>query len=76
MISIISDGVELPNLVTDVGVSDDEADAAVDNLVKAAREGFCFSNSHFQGGPQKLMSAVCVMKPKKQTTIGKPPELI
>ena len=37
MVSIISDGADLPNFVSDVG-SDDEEDVLVDNLVKTARQ--------------------------------------
>ncbi|CAN6858957.1 unnamed protein product [Brassica oleracea] len=33
--------------------SDDEEDVLVDNLVKAAGEGFSFSNSNFKGGATK-----------------------
>ncbi|CAN6933690.1 unnamed protein product [Brassica oleracea] len=52
MISIIYDGADIPNFESDVG-SDDEDDVLVDNLVKAAREGFSFSNSNFKGGATK-----------------------
>lgn len=52
VVSIISDGAELPNFEQDMG-SDDEEDVLVDNLVKAAGEGFSFSNSNFKGGATK-----------------------
>ena len=52
VVSIISDGAELPNFEPDMG-SDDEEDVLVDNLVKAAGEGFSFSNSNFKGGATK-----------------------
>ncbi|KAH0860689.1 hypothetical protein HID58_088950 [Brassica napus] len=52
VVSIISDGAELPNFEPDVG-SNDEEDVLVDNLVKAAGEGFSFSNSNFKGGATK-----------------------
>ncbi|CAG7874340.1 unnamed protein product [Brassica rapa] len=52
VVSIISDGVDLPNFEPGVG-SEDEEDVLVDNLVKAAREGFSFSNSNFKGGATK-----------------------
>ncbi|KAH0922251.1 hypothetical protein HID58_022269 [Brassica napus] len=52
VVSIISDGVDLPNFKPGVE-SEDEEDVLVDNLVKAAREGFSFSNSNFKGGATK-----------------------
>ncbi|KAF2533344.1 hypothetical protein F2Q70_00030329 [Brassica cretica] len=52
VVSIISDGADLSNFESDLG-SDDKEDVLVDNLVKAAREGFSFSNSNFKGGATK-----------------------
>ena len=52
MVSIISDGADLSNFESDLG-SDDKEDVLVDNLVKAAREGFSFSNLNFKGGATK-----------------------
>ncbi|KAL0898287.1 hypothetical protein Bca101_082248 [Brassica carinata] len=53
VISITSEGVELLKIDTDVAGPDDDEDVLVDNLVKAAGEGFPFSNSHFKGGATK-----------------------
>ncbi|CAF1965382.1 BnaCnng35530D [Brassica napus] len=52
VVSIISDGADLSNFESDLG-SDDKEDVLVDNLVKAAREGFSFSNLNFKGGATK-----------------------
>ncbi|XP_018463315.2 uncharacterized protein LOC108834473 [Raphanus sativus] len=50
VISIISPGVEIPNLESEISVSDDEVDEKVDNLVSAVEACFPFANSHFKGG--------------------------